>query len=316
MKPTHPNEIYWSQKYRPDTINDCVLPESTKATLNAMISQGKLLSMIFDGPPGIGKTTAGLAIAKEMDAAMMMLNGAADNGIDKFRTDVTQFASTMSMFGGSQRKIVLIDEAENLSAAMMNALKTGMEDFSESTTFILTSNHREKIIEPVHSRCSLIDFRIPKAEAPAISLQIMKRAKAILEAEGIEYSKDVLRAVIMKHYPDFRRIINVLQRYSTSGKLSEEVLGFVSDEAIDRLIDIMKGKRYTDLCKWVVESSDDPHNVMKSLYTKSKDQMQGPSIPMLVAEYAQTDYKMAFVVDKDITLLHFLTNVMQAALWK
>jgi DNA polymerase III delta prime subunit len=306
----------WVEQYRPKDIGACVLPSNLKDTLTEFVSEGNLPNLILSGGPGVGKTTAAKAILEQIGATYMMINGSEESGIDVLRTKIKNFASTVSLEGG--RKYIILDEADYLNPqSTQPALRGFMEEFHKNCGFILTCNYKNRIIQPLHSRCSTIDFNIPKSEKPTLAKQFMARVVSILNENEIKYEKRVVAEVINKHFPDWRRVLNELQRYSVSGTIDAGILVNISETNIKNLMGEMKKKEFTNVRKWVVDNLDnDTSRLFRKLYDNLYDYVDGGSIPHVVVILAEYQYKAAFVSDQEINLMACLTEIMGAAKFK
>ena len=273
------DEYLWVEKYRPKTIDECILPERIKEKFKAIVKDGNIPNLLLPGSAGIGKTTVVKALANELDADVMVVNGSLNAGIDTLRYDIMQFASSVSFTGG--RKLVLLDEADYLSGTVQAALRNFMEEYSKNCGFALTCNFANKIIEPLHSRCSAIPFRIEKNERPEIAKQFMDRSIYILEAEGITYDKKVLAELIMKFMPDWRKVINELQKYALTGSIDSGILKSFSDDSFKSLIGHMKNKNYTEVRKWIGENQDLDTATIFRLFHDQASEMMVPSFHLL-----------------------------------
>ena len=306
----------WVEQYRPKDIGACVLPNNLKDTLTEFVSEGNLPNLILSGGPGVGKTTAAKAMLEQIGATYMMINGSEESGIDVLRTKIKNFASTVSLEGG--RKYIILDEADYLNPqSTQPALRGFIEEFHKNCGFILTCNYKNRIIQPLHSRCSTIDFTIPKSEKPTLAKQFMARVISILDENKIEYEPRVVAEVINKHFPDWRRVLNELQRYSVSGKIDVGILVNISETNIKNLMLGMKKKEFTNVRKWVVDNLDnDPSRLFRKLYDNLYDYVDNGSIPHVVIILAEYQYKAAFVADQEINLMACLTEIMGAAKFK
>lgn len=301
-----PNEFVWAQKYRPKTVDDCILPDETKSMVKELITKGEIPHMLFSGGPGVGKTTLAYAIASELGSDVMYINASLENGIDMLRTKIQSFASTVSL-SCEGPKIVILDEADGLTGAIQGALKGFLEAFSANCRFIFTANHKHKIIEPIHSRCTSIDFRIKKQDKAKISAAIMLRVLEILDNEGIEYDKAVIREIIVRQFPDFRQILNDLQRYSVSGKIDTGILININTE-VSTLIDILKKKNWVELRNWVYATEMDEATIFRALIdSKLVDVKCKPQLVLILNECQKAT---PFVADKPLNTLAALTEVM------
>jgi len=303
--------LLWVEKYRPRTIEDCILPESIKKTLRDVVSQNKIPNMMFTGTSGIGKTTAARAICNETQADYLIING-SDEGrmIDTLRTKLTQFCSTISLSGS--RKVVIIDEADYMNAdSVQPAMRNFTERFADNCSFIFTCNYKNRIIEPIHSRCAVIDFSLKNGEKQVIAARFMKRVESILAAESIDYDKEVIAKLVLKHFPDFRRVLNELQRYSTSGEINSGVLANIKEMNLKELIDSLREKNFSKMRQWVVANVDnDPATVYRKIYDELYNVIEKGSIPQAVLTIAEYQYKSAFVADQEINLVACLVELM------
>ena len=299
----------WTEKYRPKTISDAVLPTNLKDTFQNFIDNG-IPNLLLSGKPGVGKTTAAKAILDEVGSDYMIINGSMNGGIDTLRNDIKSYASTVSLNG--KRKFVILDEADYLNPqSTQPALRNFMEEYSKNCGFILTANYKNRIIEPLHSRCSVIEFIIHKENKPVLANKFLKRVQDILKEENVEYDKKAVVELIIKHFPDWRRIINELQRYSTSGKIDAGILTQMSDGSFNTLIQALKKKEFNQMRKWVAENLDnDPTTIYRKLYDSCNTNMKETSIPILVTTIADYQYKSAFVADQEINLVACLTALM------
>lgn len=310
-----PNEFLWVQKYRPKMISECILPSELKNTFQEYAKGDRLPSLLLSGGAGIGKTTVAKALCDEVGADWMMINGSSENGIDVLRTKIAAFASTVSF--EDTKKVVIIDEADYLNAnSIQPALRAFSEEFSKNCTFILTCNYKNRIIPALQSRFTPIDFKIPNSEKAPMAMQFMKRAEEILKKENVEYEKKVLAEIIQKHFPDFRRILNELQRYGVSGKIDAGALVNLSDDAFNDLLSALKNKKYNDVRKWVAQNSDtDSVRLMSDLYHKASLKVLPKSIPELVLILAKYSYQAAFVSDSELNNMACLTEIMMNCEW-
>ena len=304
------DEFLWVESYRPKKIEDCILPEELKTTFQRFVDDGQIPNLLLSGPPGVGKTTVAKAMLNEIDADFIIINGSLERNIDTLRDTIQQYASSVSFGGG--RKFVIIDEADGLNPnSTMPALRNFIELFSKNCGFILTCNFPNKIIEPLRSRCSVVEFKIGKKELPALAGQFMKRSTFILENEGIEYEKAVVAEVIKKHYPDWRRIINEFQRYSGTGKIDSGILANFQEVSLKELMGFLKDKDYTKTRKWAAENVDsDTAALYRSLYDSASEYVEKSSIPPLVLIVAKYMYQESFCADAEVNLMACLTELM------
>ena len=306
----------WVEQYRPQTVDDCILPQSLKNTFKEFVENSNVPNIILSGGPGVGKTTIAKVVLDEIGATSMMINGSEESGIDVLRTKIKNFASTVSLEGG--RKYLILDEADYLNPqSTQPALRGFMEEFHKNCGFILTCNYKNRLIEPLHSRCSVIDFTIPKSEKPNLAMDFMKRVEFILQSESVEYDKKVLAEVIQRHFPDWRRILNELQRYSISGRIDAGILVDMAEINIKEVMKFMKEKEFTNVRKWVVNNLDmDSVRLFRSIYDNLYTFVDPSSIPHVVCVLAEYQYKAAFSADQEINLLACLTEIMARAKFK
>ena len=304
------NEFLWVEKYRPSTIEECVLPEDLKTRFQAFVDSQNIPNLLLSGSAGVGKTTVAKAMLEQLGADYIVVNGSLHGNIDTLRTEIMAFASTVSFAEG--RKYVILDEADYLNPqSTQPALRNFMEEYSKNCGFILTCNFKNRIIEPLQSRCSVIDFLFPKKLAPSLAGSFFTRVKTILDQEEVKYDEKVLAEIIQRHFPDWRRVLNELQRYSVSGIIDVGILSNSSQNAFKSLIALLKGKQFSDMRKWVAQNIDsDPTSIMRQLYDSSSEVIKPSSIPQLVLLIGEYQYKSAFVADQEINLVAFLTQVM------
>lgn len=304
------NEFLWVEKYRPKTIEDSILPDHLKQTFQEFVNQGNIPNLLLSGSAGCGKTTVARAMLEELGCEYIVINGSLNGNIDTLRNEIMQFASSVSLMGG--RKYVILDEADYLNPnSTQPALRNFMEEFSRNCGFILTCNFKNRIIEPLQSRCSVVEFKIKKTDLPSLAMQMMKRLRQILELEGIEYDKAVLAELIKKHYPDWRRVINELQRYSATGRIDSGLLANITESSYKDLVRFLKEKDFTNTRKWVAENIDtDATAIFRTLYDTASQYVAKNSIPNLVLILAKYQYQAAFVADHEINLTACLTEMM------
>jgi len=300
----------WVEKYRPSTIEECVLPQSIKNSFSDIVKSGESQNLLLSGSAGCGKTTIAKALCNELDADYIMINCSEDGNIDTLRTKIRNFASTISL--SDAKKVVILDEFDYSNAqSTQPALRGFIEEFSKNCRFILTCNFKNRIIQPLHSRCTNVDFKIAKADRPHLAMQLMGNIKKILDAEDVTYDEKVLAELISKYFPDFRRIINELQRYSVSGTIDVGILANIGDVQIKDLISFMKKKEFTNVRKWVIDSIDnDPAVIFRKIYDGLYEHFAPQSIPQAVMVLADYQYKSAFVADQEINLTACLTELM------
>lgn len=310
------DDFLWTEKYRPKTVDECILPSSLKQTFQQFVSDKNIPNLLLNGRAGIGKTSVAVAMLEELECDYIIINGSLNGNIDTLRNDIMSFASTVSLTGG--RKYVILDEADYLNPnSTQPALRNFMEEFSQNCGFILTCNFKNRIIEPLHSRCSVVEFKIENKEKPKLAADFFKRIVEILCAEGIEFEEKAVAALITKHFPDWRRCLNELQRYSVTGKIDLGILTSLNDESFKNLIDHLKQKSFTNVRKWVGENSDiDSAIVFRKFYDQASEVLQPSSIPQLVLIIGEYQYKAAFVADQEINLVAFFTQVMVDCVFK
>ena len=302
------NEFLWVEKYRPANIADCVLPDRIKQNFEEIVKQGEIPNMLLCGTAGTGKTTVAKALCNELGVDYILINGSDESGIDVLRTKIRDFASTVS-FGG-QTKVVILDEADYLNPnSTQPALRAFIEEFSANCRFIFTCNFKNRIIEPLHSRCAVIDFKLNKDEKQLIASKFMGRLKYVLDEENINYSEKVVAELLMKYFPDYRRTLNELQRYSKSGMIDEGILSNIAEVNIKGLVDSLKDKDFKKMRQWVANNADtDPQGLYRKIYDSLMDKVSNPAhLVLLVADY---QYKSAFVADQEINLTACLVDVM------
>ncbi len=304
------SEFLWCEKYRPKKICECILPSALKDTFQEFVDKANVPNLLLSGGPGVGKTTVARAMLEEIGADYIIINGSMNGNIDTLRNDIMHFASTVSLQGG--RKYVILDEADYLNAnSTQPALRNFMEEFSNNCGFILTCNFKNRIIEPLHSRCSVIDFIIPKQDKVVVGKSFYERIKNILTQENITFDRAAVAELITRHYPDWRRVINELQRYSANGSIDSGILANTGDTSIKELVSLLKGKSFTEMRKWVGENSDtDTTSLFRKLYDSASLFLEPRSIPQLVLLLADYQYKAAFVADHEINIVACFTEIM------
>jgi DNA polymerase III delta prime subunit len=310
------SEFLWVEKYRPRTIEQCVLPKSLTKTFTDIAKSGELPNMMFSGTAGVGKTTVAKALCNMLELDYIVVNGSEEGNIDTLRGKIKQFASSVSLQGGY--KVVILDEADYLNPqSTQPALRGFIEEFSNNCRFILTCNFKNRIIEPLHSRCSVYDFAIPNSEKPAIAGGIFKRVTGVLDQESITYDQKVVAEVVQKYFPDFRRILNECQRYSVSGTIDSGVLVNLVDDSVKGLISHLRNKDFKQMRKWVADNMDtEPHAIFRKIYDNMSDNLKPHSIPQIVLILADYQYKNAFVADHELNVVACMTEVMAAAEWQ
>ena len=306
------DEFLWVEKYRPKTIEECILPAQTKKTFLDFLDKGEVPNLLLAGPAGCGKTTVAKALCNQLGVDVYVING-SDEGrfLDTVRNSAKNFASTVSLTSDSKHKVIIIDEADNTTSDVQLLLRASIEEFSRNCRFIFTCNYKNKIIEPLHSRCSVVDFAINKRDKPTIAAEFFSRLNYILEQEKVETDKKVLAELINKHFPDWRRVLNECQRYAVSGKIDSGILAAFSDVAVNDLIKNLKQKNFSEVRKWVVTNMDNDTSVLlRRIYDSLYDSLEHSSIPAAVLIIAKYQYQIAFVADQEINLLAALTEIM------
>ena len=306
------SEFLYVEKYRPQVIEDCILPDETKKTFKEFVEKGEIPNLLLAGPPGIGKTTIAKALCNELGADYYVING-SDEGrfLDTVRNQAKNFASTVSLTGSSKHKVIIIDEADNTGNDVQLLLRANIEAFYNNCRFIFTCNYKNKIIEPLHSRCAVIDFTIKGKQKQQLAGSFFKRLQTILDQERIDYDQKVVAELVSKHFPDFRRVLNECQRYSTGGKIDSGILASFSDITVNQLIKNLKDKNFSEVRKWVVSNLDnDASSLLRRVYDACYDCLSPQSIPAAVLVIAKYQYQCAFVADQEINLLAALTEIM------
>ena len=306
------SDFLFVEKYRPQVIDDCILPDDTKKTFKEFVEKGEIPNLLLAGPPGIGKTTIAKALCNELGADFYVING-SDEGrfLDTVRNQAKNFASTVSLTGSSKHKVIIIDEADNTGNDVQMLLRANIEAFYNNCRFIFTCNYKNKIIEPLHSRCAVIDFTIKGKQKAQLAASFFKRLQNILDAERIDYDQKVVAELVSKHFPDFRRVLNECQRYSTGGKIDSGILASFSDISVNELLKYLKEKNFTEVRKWVVSNLDNDSVVLlRRVYDSCYDVLVPASIPSAVLVIAKYQYQSSFCADQEINLLAALTEIM------
>ena len=309
-------EFLWVEKYRPKTIDECILPSQIKKEFSEILKQRELQNMMFTGTAGVGKTTVAKALCNQLQLDYIVINGSEESGIDTLRNKIKQFASSVSLSGGY--KVVILDEADYLNPqSTQPALRGFIEEFSANCRFILTCNFKNRIIEPLHSRCSVVEFAMPKSEKVTLANQFLSRVEQILASENINSDPAVLAELIMKHFPDFRRSINELQRYSNHGVIDSGILINVSDIAVDTLMSALKLKDFKKMRQWVADNIDiEPASMFRKLYDNMNEHVEPTSIPQMVLILADYQYKNSFVADHELNMVACCTEIMAGVKFK
>lgn len=310
------NEVLWVERYRPQVIADTILPEKTKEMFKKFVNDNNVPNLLLTGGPGVGKTTIAKAMLEELGCDYKIMNGSLNVNIDSIRYDISTYASSVSLQGG--RKYVIFDEADYLNAANVQpALRNFIEEYSSNCGFIFTCNFKNRIIQPLRSRLSEVDFSIETNERPKLAMQFMKRVVQILQQENVEFDQNVVAKVIQKHFPDFRRVLTELQSYAASGKIDEGIFVNLKQESLDELFRLLKEKNFTEMRKWVAKNSDqDMNELFRRIYDMSADKIEMKSMPGFVVTLADYQYKANFVADLEVNMVAFLTEVMMEASFK
>jgi replication factor C small subunit len=312
------DNFLWVEKYRPQTIEDCILPDATKEVFRGFLQQGEIPNLLLAGTAGVGKTTVAKALCAEMGTDCYVING-SDEGrfLDTVRNNAKTFASTVSLTSEARHKVIIVDEADNTTPDVQLLLRASIEEFQKNCRFIFTCNYKNKIIAPLHSRCSVIEFSAKGQEKKQIAASFFGRVTQILDSENVEYDKRVVAEVVQKYFPDFRRTLNELQRYSSSGKIDTGILASGNDVNISNLATHLRGKEFTNMKKWVSQNMDnDPITIMRKIYDSLYSYLDPKSIPEAVLIISEYQYKSAFVVDQEINMVAFLTEMMMRCEFK
>ena len=308
----------WVEQYRPKTIEECIIPDESKEMFKAFLKQGEIPNLLLAGPAGVGKTTVAKALCNEIGADYYVING-SDEGrfLDTVRNQAKTFASTVSLTSSSNHKVIIVDEADNTTPDVQLLLRASIEEFQKNCRFIFTCNYKNKIIETLHSRCAVVDFTLNGSQKQSLAANFFTRAKNILEKEGVKFDPKVVAVLVKKYFPDFRRTLNELQRYSSRGQIDAGFLAQGTDVHVEDLVTFLKGREFTKMKKWVVQNMDnEPVKIMRKVYDCLYDYMDPKSIPEAVLIIGEYQYKAAFVVDQEINLVAFLTEVMMRCEFK
>jgi len=307
-------DFLWVEKYRPKTIQETILPDQLKQTFQQFVDQSTLPNLLLAGGPGIGKTTVARAMCEQLEVDYIVINGSMNGNIDTLRTEIKDFASTISFTGS--RKYVILDEADYLNPqSTQPALRNFMEEFSNNCGFILTCNFKNRIIEPLHSRCSVIEFKIASEDKASMASQMYKRVKAILSDEQVQYDQKALAELITRYFPDFRRVINEMQRYSATGSIDSGILANYDSNIAD-LVSLLKEKKFVDMRKWIASHNDvDTADLYRKLYDSASTYVKPQSIPQMIVTLADYQYKAAFVADHEINNVACMTELMMEVEW-
>jgi len=302
-------QLLWVEKYRPKKVEDCILPEAIKATFQEYVNRKEIPNLLLSGTAGVGKTTIAKALCEQVGCDYIVINGSDESGIDVLRNKIKNYASSVSLMGG--RKVVIIDEADYLNPnSTQPAMRGAIEEFASNCSFIFTCNFKNRIIDPIHSRCSVVDFKV-NGSKQKMAADFFKRVEWILEQENITYDKKVVAAVITKHFPDNRRVINELQRYSVSGTIDSGILSNIADIQLESLVTSLKEKDFASVRKWVTKNLDnDPVKIYRKLYETLYESLKPQSVPQLVLHLAKYQYQAAFVPDHELNMVACLTEIM------
>jgi DNA polymerase III delta prime subunit len=303
------------EKYRPSSVQDCILPANLKKTFQEYVSRKEIPNLLLVGGAGVGKTTIAKALCNEVGCDYLFINASDENGIDTLRTKISNYASSVSLSGG--RKVVILDEFDAATNNFQAAFRNFLETFSKNCTFILTANFGNKIIQPIHSRCAVVEFKVSKEEKKTLLAQFFKRVCWILDQENVDYDKEAVAAFVTKHFPDNRRILNEIQRYSIHGKIDVGILTQVGDIQLKDLIKFLKEKDFVKTREWVVNNlNNDPNTIYRKIYDGMYDIVKPNYIPELVLTIAKYQYQTGFCADAEIQVLAFLVEVMAGGEFK
>ena len=306
------NDFIWVEKYRPQTIEDCILPSNVKKTFQDFLDKGEVPNLLLSGPPGCGKTTVAKALCHELGVDVYVING-SDEGrfLDTVRNNAKNFASTVSLSSTAKHKVIIIDEADNTTPDVQLCLRAFTEEFVKNCRFIFTCNYKNKIIQPLHSRCAVVEFSIKSKDRPQLAANFFQRIKDILDQESVKYDPKVIVELINKYFPDWRRVLNELQRYSVGGKIDAGILAAFSEVKTNDLVKHLKEKNFPEVRKWVVNNLDnDPSVLIRGVYDACYSALENASIPAAVLVIAKYQYQMAFVADQEVNLMAMMTELM------
>ena len=306
------NDFLWVERYRPANVRECILPENTSQMFEGFVEQGEIPNLLLAGPAGIGKTTIAKALCNELEADFFVING-SDEGrfLDTVRNQAKSFAASVSLTSKAKHKVIIIDEADNCTPDVQMLLRGNIEEFQNACRFIFTCNYKNRIIDPIHSRCSVIDFNVKGKERAQMAASFFDRVQTILDINKIEYEKKVVALIIQKYFPDFRRTLNELQKYSSKGKIDVGILSTGVDLTVSDLVKHLKNREFTNMKKWVVNNLDnEPQIIMRKVYDTMYTYMKPKSIPEAVLIIGEYQYKANFVMDQEINLVAFMTELM------
>ena len=308
----------WVEQYRPKTVKECILPDATKEVFEGFLEQGEIPNLLLAGTAGVGKTTVAKALCEALGSDYLVING-SDEGrfLDTVRNQAKAFASTVSLTSEAKHKVIIIDEADNTTPDVQLLLRACMEEFQKNCRFIFTCNYKNKIITPLHSRCSVVEFSAKGKEKQQIAAAFFARVNQILTEEGVDFDKKVVAEVVQKHFPDFRRTLNELQRYSSSCAIDTGILGASNDIQISNLVGYLKNREFTNMKKWVAQNMDnEPQAIMRKVYDNLYNYFQPNAIPEAVLIISEYQYKSGFVVDQEINMVAFMTELMMRCEYK
>tara|TARA_B100000427_G_scaffold225807_1_gene189376 strand:- start:2430 stop:3377 length:948 start_codon:yes stop_codon:yes gene_type:complete len=308
----------WVEKYRPQSIEDCILPEETKKIFQGFVEQGAIPNLLLSGGAGIGKTTVAKALCDQLGVDSYVING-SDEGrfLDTIRNQAKTFASTVSLTSDSNHKVIIVDEADNTTPDVQLLLRASIEEFQKNCRFIFTCNYKNKIITPLHSRCSVVDFNVKGQDKKELAEAFFHRVKVILEMEMVKYEEKVVAEVVMKYFPDFRRTLNELQRYSATGVIDAGILSSGNEFSIEKVVGHLRNKEFTNMKKWVAQNMDnEPQVIMRKIYDNLYNYFDPKSIPEAVLIISEYQYKSSFVVDQEVNLVAFMTELMMRCEYK
>lgn len=309
------DHVLWTERYRPQTVESCILPERLKKPFQEYVNQKIIPNLLLSGGPGVGKTTIAKAMCNEIGCDYLVINGSDESGIDTFRTKIKHYASAMSFDGN--RKVIIIDEADYLNPnSTQPALRNAIEEFSGNCSFIFTCNYKNKIIDPLHSRCAVFEFSLKNGEKEKLAAQFFKRIQEILQSEKVDFDKAVVAELVKKHFPDFRRVVNELQRYSKFGEINQGILAQISSTKISDIVKHVAAKDFGSIRKWAATEDIDPTTVFRMIYDNMYDVLKPNSIPKAVVILADYQYKNAFVADHELNVVACMTEVMANSEWK
>tara|TARA_B100000029_G_scaffold516116_1_gene627009 strand:- start:1558 stop:2505 length:948 start_codon:yes stop_codon:yes gene_type:complete len=308
----------WVEKYRPQSVEDCILPEETRKIFQGFVDQGAIPNLLLSGGAGVGKTTVAKALCEELKVDSYVING-SDEGrfLDTIRNQAKTFASTVSLTSDSNHKVIIVDEADNTTPDVQLLLRASIEEFQKNCRFIFTCNYKNKIIAPLHSRCSVVDFNVKGQDKKRLAEQFFHRVKVILEMEMVKYDEKVVAEVVMKYFPDFRRTLNELQRYSSTGSIDAGILASSNEFSIEKVVGHLRNKEFTNMKKWVAQNLDnEPQVIMRKIYDNLYNYFDPKSIPEAVLIISEYQYKSSFVVDQEVNIVAFMTELMMRCEYK